>query len=97
MLSKLSKVINDYEFEDIMKISFCKFYVIDLEEYEVLKVSKDPIEVDRLKEINKQLGVLRFKDDTAGFVDWRGKKRIYITSFSRSVEKNIINALKGKL
>lgn len=97
MLSKLSKVVNEYELEDILKITFCKFYVIDLEEYEVLKVSKEPSEIEKLKTINKELGVLRFRDDTAGFVDWRNKKRIYITSVNRSVEKNIINTLKGKL
>lgn len=96
MLSKLSAVINDYEFDDIMKITFCKFYVVDLTEYEMLKVSKEEVDVAKLKEINSYLGKLRFSDDTAGFVDWRNEKRIYVSSPSRSVEKNIIKALKGK-
>lgn len=97
MLSKLSKVVDDYELVDILKLTICKFYVVDLIEYEFLKTSKDENDILKLKEINKQLGNLRFRDDTAGYVDWRKEKRIYITGFGRSVEKNIINALKGKL
>jgi hypothetical protein len=95
MLSKLDKVINEYALEKILEIKFCQFYVLDLAEYDVLKVSKNEEDIEKLKEINKKLGVLRFRDDTIGFVDWNKQKRIYITSIFKNAEKKIIKHLKG--
>lgn len=95
MLSKLSKVIDDYELEQILAISFCQYYVLDLVEYEKIKISKEPTDLETIKEINKKLNSLRFRDDTVGFVDWRKEKRIYITSVGRNVESKIIKHLKG--
>lgn len=97
MLSKLSEVIDNYSLESILSITFCTFYVLDLVEYESIKSSKKEEDVEKIKEINKKLAILRYRDDTIGFVDWRKMKRIYISSITRNVESKIVKHLKGEL